>query len=284
MLRIAWLVPPLLLLLADPSASAGSDVSPPASSTVTTEIGITDSTLAVEVGHESELTLTSSRGGREGRAILCTWWNVQGISFHDLDEIGPIVPVIGMVHEVRCHEDGTMLPGFPDFVVYDPTDPPPPTVTVEAVAEHAADSVAFAPPTLEISPSADQVVGVTTWLAVTNDLTYPTAYAAAGPVWAEVVPVLRNVVFDLGNGDSITCTPDTDLHTTWDPALGDDQRSDCSYTYISNGDADGEVLITATATWDFAVTGFPAPAVAIAPHTEVTIIPITVRELQAVID
>lgn len=282
--RILALAIVAVLANTSPAGAAGTSEGGESTTTTTTDIAVVDSTLAVEVGHESELTLTSSRGGRPGRAILCTWWNIQGISFHDVDDVGPISPVVGMVYEVRCHENGTMLPGFPIFVVYDPLIPPPPTVTVEAVAEHAADSVTFTPPTIEISPSADQVVGVPTWLAVTSDLTYPTVYAAAGPVWAEVTPVLRNVVFDLGNGDSVTCTADTDLYTTWDPSLGDDQTSACTYTYISNGDADGEMFITATATWDFAIVGSPAPTVALPPHTEVTIIPITVRELQAVID
>ena len=128
------------------------------------------------------------------------------------------------------------------------------------------------------------MVGIPTWLAVVNELQYPTASAAAGPVWVTITPTFRDVRWEFANGDTVRCTDD--VANTWDPAVpGEQQSSACTHTFQSNGDGeplDGMVTITwniwmesnqttpATEFWGVAQTRTP--------------LRLDIRELQAVID
>jgi hypothetical protein len=180
-----------------------------------------------------------------------------------------------------------MLAGYPQFVIYTPGTITGPVMSTAEVANFAADSITFEAPVPALSPVGEQIVGVPTWLAVTSELDYPAVSAAAGPVWASVRPEFRDVTFTTAIGDEITCDRETGATTLWDPSGPANQSSDCTYTYTSNGSGQDarESEITATITWNLWQRTDQNPAEHFfRTHTETTVIPVTVRELQAVID
>ncbi len=283
-MRFCLLAGLALIGLASPSSAATiGDEETPAG----TETTVVDSTLTVTAGHRDDLTITTGGGPRSGRVVTCSWWDVQGGSFHEIEDPGPVVPHEGWAYELRCFADDVMLAGYPQFVIYTPGIITGPVVSTAEVANFAADSITFAVPVPALSPAGDQIVGVPTWLAVTSQLDYPEVSAAAGPVWASVRPEFRDVTFTTAIGDVITCGTASGATTLWNPAGPANQSSSCTYVYTSNGSSQSAVdsHITATITWDLWQRTDQNPAEHLfRTHTETTVIPVIVRELQAVID
>ncbi|MEM9465008.1 MAG: hypothetical protein AAGA90_06530 [Actinomycetota bacterium] len=192
-------------------------------------------------------------------------------------------PIIHCWYDNGNFDDPWNLPLPPYPQPWDPTDDPPgDVVTHEEVSQFAADSIDFELPTPETSPTLDQVVGIPTWLAVTSTLDYPAVSAQAGNVFATVIPTFSHVVWTMGNGDEVTCTDD--VATTWDADGGDDQTSDCTYLYESNGEGE-PVTVRATVFWNLSrdtnETAGVEPWITISQFADVVV---NVRELQAVID
>ncbi|MEM9204288.1 MAG: hypothetical protein AAGC53_21820, partial [Actinomycetota bacterium] len=156
------------------------------------------------------------------------------------------------------------------------------------VAEYAAASINFTLPAFETSPATEQVVGVRTWLAVTSQLDFAPANAAAGPIWATITPQFRDAEWDLGNGDTVTCT--NDATTLWDPAGPETQTTECGYVYTTNEDGEpfqGSVTVTWDLFWTYADPNNPGGSIGPAffgDISQTTPVEFTVRELQAVID
>ncbi len=71
----------------------------------------------------------------------------------------------------------------------------------------------------------------------------------------------------------------------FDPARGDDQTSDCSYTFQwdSSGEEDGTFDASATVEWAITYTASTGQAGDLDPITRTTEFPLTVTERQAVI-
>ncbi len=259
---------------------------PPPDTGGTTTI-IDDHTLIVTAGSERDLTLTATPGRGDGRVIKCGWFQAEFGDLIIFDIVQLRDPVAGETYMLWCWyaDDGTDVPGFPVRVVYQRPVIAGEPATTEETTLFALDSITFAAPALALSPAGEQVVGIPTWLAVTSQLDYPQVSAAAGPVWATVQPVFRDVTWDMGNGDTVTCTLETDATTTWDPTGPPDQTSSCVYVYESNGEGDGEVHLSATVSWTILQRTNLNPNW----HTWGTLsltttAPVTVRELQAVID
>ena len=139
-------------------------------------------------------------------------------------------------------------PGYPVVTVYDPAAAPPgPLITTPAAARFALDSIEFAAPSIVTSPAGTQVVGVPSWFAVDSALDYAPASAQAGPVWATVRPVFRDVTWDLGDGTRLVCTDDAT--TRWDPTGPADQSSECAHTFTRVEPGDQPASIAATVSW-----------------------------------
>ena len=252
------------------------------------ETGQTDDGFFVTAGHVGDRRLTDSPGPRPGRVVRCEFWEVFGTSVGDANPF-PVAPSEGQLYELRCFVDGVMLPEYPTFIIFDPPVIADPAVSTDEITTYAYRSMTFDAPEPAINPVADQVVGIPTWLAVSSRLDYPSVSAAAGPVWASVRPELRDVVFTMPNGDTVRCDRESDMTLVWDAANGDAQSSDCTYTFTSNGESpDGEPVeaeIVATVTWDlYRETNLRPAEHWWSTHTETTVIPVTVRELQAVIN
>ena len=276
--------------LADDHGLAGGGGEEPPDDGGSTGTRYNNGTVTVEAAYRDSMDLVTvvDRGGPAPDPIRCGFYEF----VPDIIEFFPVPreyaerianPLIHCWWDNGGFDDPWTfpLPGYPQ--PWDPTGPPPgPIVTHEEVSEFAADSIAFELPTPETSPTLDQVVGIPTWLAVTSTLDYPQVSAQAGNVWAIVTPTFSHVVWTMGNGDEVTCTADAD--TTWDPDGGDDQTSECTYLYETNGEGE-PVTVRATVFWDLSretnETGGVVPWITVSQFTDVVI---NVRELQAVID
>ncbi|MCK9904449.1 ATP/GTP-binding protein [Frankia sp. Cpl3] len=126
----------------------------------------------------------------------------------------------------------------------------------EALAEQARNQLRLAGPAIVMSPVADQLVRLPTWLwldpAGWNQVA---ATAAAGGVSVTAVAQPVQVVWSLGDGGTVTCTgPGTPFPAGADPKGA---SPDCGYTYThrSLDTPGGTFPVTATVRWDVTWAG-----------------------------
>ena len=96
-------------------------------------------------------------------------------------------------------------------------------------------------------------VGVPVWLW-TQPWTPQAATAAAGGISVTVTASIANVVWNMGDGQTITCTSPG---TAFDVSMGFRDSPDCGYRYqhTSRDQTGGKYPLTATATWTVQWTG-----------------------------
>lgn len=126
----------------------------------------------------------------------------------------------------------------------------------EVLAERALRDAELPVPALATSPAADepQVVNLATWLAVDPAVWTPASVSAtAGAITVTTSAEPKEVVWDLGNGDSVVCDGPGTRYDPGRPAA--EQQPDCSYTYRRPG----RYQVTATMVWHvrWDAVGFP---------------------------
>ena len=263
-----------------------------------TAVSFPTGTVEITAGFRSELAIVSEPDRTVGtrRPVGCFYFVVIDTEPH-IETFGRAEALT--LHEQRTNTDNPVgihcffidtraaIAGYPR--VWDPTPTPgaqPPLIDLVELEIWARNQLTFTPPTPQLSPAGDQFVGIASWLAITSELDYAPISAQAGPIWITATPVFRNVTWDMGNGDQVTCTDD--VAAVWHPDRPD-QTSTCTYVYESNGaGAVVETEITATATWSILTVTSADPEGA-APRPSGTVSRSTtfttdVRELQAVID
>jgi hypothetical protein len=120
-------------------------------------------------------------------------------------------------------------------------------------------------------------VGVATWLWIDPGAWQDkTASASAGTVTATATAAPSKVVWDMGNGDSVTCEGPGTPYSASDP----NATTDCSYTWPQAG----SYTVTATVYWSVSWTAVGAAGggnlgLQAGPAAEV---PVTVTESQAI--
>ncbi|MDA8267723.1 MAG: hypothetical protein M0013_05035 [Actinomycetota bacterium] len=122
------------------------------------------------------------------------------------------------------------------------------------VAEQAVKQLGFASPAIEMAPpsGSPQLVGVATWLWIAPGAWQTlTASASAGPVTTTATATPTKVVWDMGDGDTVTCDGPG---TPYSPAAPN-ATTNCSYTW---GQA-GTYQVTATLYWSVTWTATGAP-------------------------
>ena len=211
-----------------------------------TSVQIVDNSLLVTAGFSSSLRVTGRPGPGSGPRIRCGWFRLVFGGWPTVQVVQVRRPVIGGTYLLYCWYGygRTLVPGYPLVRVYrGPSLPGSPTSTTE-VSRWAVSRIAFERPSLVLNPAGNQIAGVPTWLGVDGRLDYACVSAAAGPVWAAVRPVFKDVVFEMPNGDVVVCArgPATDYY---DPAGPPGQTNDCSYPFSSTGRAE----IKATLRW-----------------------------------
>ena len=143
-----------------------------------------------------------------------------------------------------CAGPGVIDP-MPPFWV---TGAKPAAVTVQVapvlVAEQAARTLGLASPVIEMAPpnGHPQLVHVATWLWVNPLAWHPLrASASAGPVTTTATAAPTKVIWDMGDGQSVTCVGPG---TPYDPSTPN-ATSTCSYTWSTAG----TYTVTATIYW-----------------------------------
>ena len=162
----------------------------------------------------------------------------------------------------------------------------PERVDPRVLAERAADQVAIPSVQLGMNPSAEQgaVVNVETWLWVADSSWRPVAaQASAGGVVVTATAAPKRVVWDMGNGDRVTCEGPGTPYDASRPSA--EQSTACSYTYRKSSARaqGGAYTVTATVVWEISwtVTGAAGGGnLGTAPRSQSIRLP--VKEIQAV--
>jgi hypothetical protein len=148
-----------------------------------------------------------------------------------------------------------------------------------AVAQQAVKQLAFGTPSIEMAPpdGSPQLVSVATWLWLDPDAWQTlTATANAGTVTATATATPSKVIWNMGDGDSVTCDGPGTPYSSSDP----NATTDCSYTWPQAG----SYTVTATVYWSVTWTAVGAAGggdlgLQAGPAAEV---PVTVTESQAI--
>jgi hypothetical protein len=122
------------------------------------------------------------------------------------------------------------------------------------VGQQAVKQLGFASPSIEMAPpsGSPQLVGVATWLWLDPGAWRTlTASATAGPVTATATATPSKVVWDMGDGDTVTCGGAGTPYSASDP----DATTDCSYTWPQAGGYTVTATVYWTVTWK--ATGAP---------------------------
>jgi hypothetical protein len=129
-----------------------------------------------------------------------------------------------------------------------------------SLAHQAASQLQLPAAIVGMSPAASSLtVNVPTWLWVDRSAWQGmSATASAGPVSATAAATPSEVVWDMGDGEQITCTGPG---AQWTPSAQADDPSGCSYTYSrsSTSQPHGTYTITTTVYWHVVWTSQGAP-------------------------
>lgn len=131
-----------------------------------------------------------------------------------------------------------------------PTDPTAGQVDPEVLAQRAVDQMNLRAGGLGATPlpgpQAASVVGLPTWLWVDSPDAHTWGPArrtvTAGAVSVTATAQVSEVVYDMGDGGSLTCTTPG---TPWTRSAGDADSPDCGYRY----QGPGQFRVTATSHW-----------------------------------
>lgn len=144
-------------------------------------------------------------------------------------------------YEICTWSDGTESRGS----VWRQLTDPDPAIMIPDAYDRVVETVESPEP--DLSPTGPGVVNLGMWLATSEPAENPVvARAEAGSSWAEVTGTLDRTVFEMGNGDVVTCPgfgepiPDDALDTV--------DEGPCGYTFDHVDDI-GETTVTITAVW-----------------------------------
>lgn len=178
-----------------------------------------------------------------------------------------------------CAGPGVIDPMPPVWV----TGAQPAAVTVAvnpiALAQQAVQQLDLGSPTIEMAPpdGSPQLVGVASWLWIDPaDWRTLTASASAGPVTTTATATPTKVVWDMGDGSSVTCDGPGTPYSSSEP----NATTDCSYTWPQAG----TFTVTATVYWSVTWTAASAPGggnLGLQAGRPVQV-PVTVTESQAI--
>lgn len=133
--------------------------------------------------------------------------------------------------------------------------PAPVVVDPAALAQEALQRVPLAAPDIKMAPdpSIPQLVNLPTFLWIPAGQWQPqAASASAGAVTSTVTATPKRVVWDMGQGDTVTCDGPGEPYV---PSLPDDaQPSDCKFTYPASSARAPDKTFTVTATVEWGVT------------------------------
>jgi hypothetical protein len=162
-------------------------------------------------------------------------------------------------------------------------EPPSPYVLLEEAKRRLV--VPLPEPRLSPTADVDHLVGIPEWLAVDPGGFAPVDATAAVPGLAVTLAATpSHTVWDLGNGDTVTCQG---AGVPWSPGTPVDAAPPCGYVYQSSSTGsqpDGVYHVNVTTVWARVWTCTPACAGGVLPDLgRTTGFDLTVRQGQAII-
>jgi hypothetical protein len=122
------------------------------------------------------------------------------------------------------------------------------------LAQQALKKLPLLPPQIDINPKpgGKGLVGMPVWMAVARTAGGwgpQSASASAGGVTVTATGTVQQVVWSMGDGQSVTCNGPG---TPYNASYGKSSSPNCGYTYSQDSSAQpgGKFTVTATATWD----------------------------------
>jgi hypothetical protein len=192
--------------------------------------------------------------------------------------------VPGQRYNLQCDfvDDGNLA--YLERFTYQPGQPGG-APSVDAIARQVYHSLPLAFPEPHTAPPVDgaQFVGLPIWLwvddAVWRDFQ---ASASLAGVTVTVVARPRHVLWDMGDGHSVTC----DQGTPWDPSGPDDQRTDCShyYQFVSDDEPGGRYAASVTVVWSVGWSASTGESGTLPDASRSTSFDLDVGERQAVVE
>lgn len=164
-------------------------------------------------------------------------------------------------------------------------NPPPgyggPGVNPRDLAVQAIKQMQLSPLGIGIVPKPGKqymgLVGMPTWMWAANpaaNVTGPDSITlSAGGVTVVTTATLGKVVWDMGDGDQVTCEGEDAKGTPYDGSYGRQDSPTCGYRYAttSGGQPGEEYTVTATSYWSVAWTGAgQSGTITVAPLTSTT--------------
>lgn len=168
---------------------------------------------------------------------------------------------------------------------YTPGQPAAPGPDLAELARQAYDEIPLAFPVPYTSPAIDirQITGLPTWLWVDPATWQPqTADVTLAGFTVEVTATPDRLVWDMGDRTApVTCTGPG---TAFDPAAGDEQRTDCAHVYqfVSADQPDGVYRAAATMVWSVTWTASTGATGSLGEASRTTRFDLRVEDLEAV--
>lgn len=183
-------------------------------------------------------TQNATAAAGSGQTLACPY---QVLPSADQDALAPGGPTPGVWEAPTCYGIGTWSA---IWVPSEPTHSAQGAPSPALLAQEAMNRLGLGVPRIEMAPpdGSSQLVGVASWLWVDpGEWRARTASASAGPVTSTATARPSKVVWDMGDGDSVTCGGPGTPYSAADP----DASTDCSYTWP----APGSFTVTATVYW-----------------------------------
>jgi hypothetical protein len=183
-----------------------------------------------------------------------------------------------------CHYLDTGELASSRYWQYTPGQPAMPGPDLSELARQAYDEIPLAFPVPFTSPAIDirQITGLPTWLWV-DPATWQALRASAtlAGFTVEVTATPSRIVWDMGDGTPVTCTGPG---TAFDPARGDDQRTDCAHVYqwVSADQPDGVYRAAATMIWSVTWAASTGATGSLGEASRTTRFDLQVEDLEAV--
>jgi len=252
-----------------------------------------DDKLTASVSYR-ELVGTSGDGPRRSaptRPVTCQVQEVPGGPDGGGSENDTLTPFSGAYVDAAwyyqtCRYLDTGELASSNYWQYTPGNPANPGPDLAAMARQAYDEVPFGFPVPVTSPGIDidQITGLPTWLWIEPaSWTELSARAEIPGFWVEVTARPQRVVWDMGDGETVTCDGPG---TPYDPAVADGaQSTDCSHVFqhTSVDEPDGQYAASVTVEWSVAWESSTGAGATLAGASRTTTFALTVTERQAVV-
>jgi hypothetical protein len=267
LLRILAFVAPALVVVLWQNPVWASDGQGQRNSSPTAAATVNGGTITVQAGDESWSPPAGSRWAQAAQSdpprgkpnpnqpYGCTY-AVPTAQYQQL--MGTGGPTPGKWVIPTCSGPGPVDPMPPFWVVNAKTQTPPANPVV--LVQQALSKLPLPTPTIEMAPPADQdqLVNVSTWLWIDpGSWRGLSASATAGPVTTTATASPAEVVWQMGDGQSVTCLGPG---TPYEPSQPN-ATTNCSYAWTesSAGQPGGVYQVTATVYYRAAWTAAGAP-------------------------